>query len=737
MSDSRPKTVLVVGDWVVDENWTVAPDSSITSTEPLGISYRSIVGRSGSVHSLSGAGRVAHALHVEASKVNPATSNPQINLVGLGLWAKNDGKYLENLVASDASRKSNPYELNLTPSPDGARRVDRSGHETGVTMMNLADYYRTPKTGEEFGTTHAYQVFQSQPNGDLHLALRLDWERPTAPFSAAEKILAWELDPMRIPVLQNDLSKFKASIAAIVVKCLGKGVVSNALVELVRAVFPGTPWFVSSKQGSRANWLANLDKKTLRLLFLSSSSLASEEVVRWRAGNSLPSYEAAAFLSETLGKYHSRLVPNNSAIVAMPSPLSMLALYADASSKNKGFKKAFSVCPKNLENMTPRIGKASVLFGNLVADILLKQNQDFELTLELAAKRTYEWWLGEENRLMDEQQGANKPSRQPNGQLDYEIKVTPRRQSSREWRESRTGLGIVKRKDGQLCFDLWRGMSAVDGYVALTETRRAAASKLYKIVKSFAETQPPPERASSCLLMDAPGQGKSALVKGLAKPLDIELRLIDLSQMNERADLTNRLDSIVTDQAELKRRFLVFVDEVDSDKGRWFAQFLAPLESGYYVHGGNRFHIKPCVWVFAGSTVRPAAKGKARAATEEVPKLDDFKSRLTDGEINLSNPQGRAKGRQEEAEVRLERTYIAVSLLRDRFPGLRFVTKGVLLAFYQIDPLAEIRRIRHLVHQVQNVRDNAVLSRDVPFRIDNPVYAITDDDDTPVLICDR
>jgi hypothetical protein len=742
MSGLKPKTVLIVGDWVVDENWTVASDRSITSTEPLGIYYRSIVGRSGSVHSLSGAGRVARTLHErahkKASNVNMVKPNPPINLIGLGLWAKKDGEYFKNLVASDDSRKSNPYQL--TPSPIVTRPVEQSG-DAGVTLVNLADYYSKPQSGEEFGTTHAYQVFQSQPNGDLHLSLRLDWERPTAPFSADEKILAWELDPQKEPELRAYLSKL-GTVDAIVVKCLGKGVVSDALVKLIKGVFPGTPWFVSSKQGSRTNWLTNLkDDEALQLLFLSPSSLASEEVARWRAGNSLPSYEAFTFLSRTLKKYHSHLrSKNGGAIVAMPSQLSLFALYADPKDSSKSFKQVFSYGSTDLENMTPRIGKASVFFGNLVSDILLKP--DLKSALESAARRTYDWWRGEENRLLEEQSPAGVKSRpndqldRPNDQLDYHIKdynikVTLWDQSTQEWEESRTSLGIVKEND-KLYFDLWRGMSAVNGYVALTEARHSAASQLYTIVKSFAETQPPPERAASCLLMDAPGQGKSALVKGLANALKVEFRLIDLSQMSERADLNNRLDSIVTDQAESKRRFLVFVDEIDSDKGRWYGQFLAPLESGYYVHGGNRFHIKPCVWVFAGSTVRSATRDEETAVIAEPDKMADFKSRLTNGEIHLS----KLTKKTDEAQIRLERTYIAVSILRALFPGLRFVTPGVLSAFYRIDPSIGIRGIRHLMHRVTNVRDNAVLTRDVAFLHESGHSPSGVDDDTPVLIRD-
>lgn len=733
--DPRRRTVLVVGDWIVDENWTVAPERSITSTEPLGIHFRSIVGRQGSVHKLSGAGRVSHTLHHEISKLNQP-STEQIRMVGLGLWAENDTKYLEGLVASTANRYVNPYELSRAPYT----APDNSTDESNIALVNLAPYLKSQEKNE-FGTAHAYQVFQRQPNGDLHLALRLDWEYPTARFSSAEGNHSWQLEPDTSHELRQELMKHGPKLEAIVVKCLGKGVLSTDLVKLLTEVFPEVPWFVSTKQGRRAIWLKSLNKKTLRLLFLSSDPLTHESIVQWRAENSRPSYEAVSYLEEVLDEYHGFLDPNEGAIVAMPSPLSLFALYADTNTPKPRCFRTSSVFPKGRKEVAKRLGNASVVFGNLVADILLTNNP-FDSTLKLAAERTYEWRIGEEEQLAGEQQGP-EPNVNPADQFNYET-ADPWEECMLQWKESRRGLGIVRAAGGQLCFDLWRGMSAVHRYVALTRTRRSAASRLYGIVKSFAQAQPPPEEASSCLLMDAPGRGKSALVKALAEPLDMEFRLIDLSQMNDRDDLLNRFDGIVTDQAESKRRFLVFVDEIDSDGGRWYSQFLAPLESGYYVRGGNRFHIEPCVWVFAGSTRRDAAADNAKGT-----KLPDLKSRLTHGEIQLSNSQKKNEESHGQAEERLERVYIAVSLLRQLFPNLKYVTPGVLFAFYSITTSIEIRGIRHLVHQVKRIEGNAIYARNLSFLTDNPDLGkrlplkkafrseagITDvDDDTLVLI---
>lgn len=127
------------------------------------------------------------------------------------------------------------------------------------------------------------------------------------------------------------------------------------------------------------------------------------------------------------------------------------------------------------------------------------------------------------------------------------------------------------------------------------------------------------------------------------------------------------------------------------------------------MRGGNRFHIRPCVWIFAGSSKTEKVKVEGKEEDERVDKFDDFRSRLSDGEIQLSGSP------PEEALERLERVYVAVSFMRERFPDLRRVSAGVLFAFYRIDPSIEVRRIRHLVHKVQNVQENEMLMRNVSF----------------------
>lgn len=149
MSNSEPgpdlagaqlrRKVIVVGDWVLDENWTVAPHQSSTSTEPLEIHYRSVVPRDGGVYGFCGAGRVARVLDwmnrwkCDKGKAVRVDTGPQIDIVGLGLWAMGDQPYLQRLFVPDdfglaaEDQRTNPYRLapGLKDQDQGTRSAPR------------------------------------------------------------------------------------------------------------------------------------------------------------------------------------------------------------------------------------------------------------------------------------------------------------------------------------------------------------------------------------------------------------------------------------------------------------------------------------------------------------------------------------------------------------------------------------------------------------------------------------
>ena len=93
----------------------------------------------------------------------------------------------------------------------------------------------------------------------------------------------------------------------------------------------------------------------------------------------------------------------------------------------------------------------------------------------------------------------------------------------------------------------------------------------------------------------------------------------NITTMTRREDLLACFDQIVTTQSQPRDDpLLVFFDEINAylENHPVYHAFLAPLEDGYYLRGGIKFLIRPCIWLFAGTaaSVRNLCR-TARGAT--------------------------------------------------------------------------------------------------------------------------
>src|SRR5439155_14003870 len=89
------------------------------------------------------------------------------------------------------------------------------------------------------------------------------------------------------------------------------------------------------------------------------------------------------------------------------------------------------------------------------------------------------------------------------------------------------------------------------------------------------------------------------------------------------------------------------------------------------VDGGRKFRLEPCVWIFATSS----RNLEGFKATEQI---DTLISRLTRPPYCLSIEP---KNSNDVDQVRVEKVYLAVDMLRKHFPDVRFISEKVLKAF--------------------------------------------------------
>ena len=132
-------------------------------------------------------------------------------------------------------------------------------------------------------------------------------------------------------------------------------------------------------------------------------------------------------------------------------------------------------------------------------------------------------------------------------------------------------------------------------------------------------------------------------------------------------DLLYSFDQIASAQiGNRKETLLVFVDEINAKIGGQsvYETFLTPLEDGYYVRGGAKRFIHPCIWLFVGT----ASADEIRRDT----KGSDFTSRLSLEPVSINDvPEG------ELNYLYVENMYVGLSIARKLYPRLKKVHRNV------------------------------------------------------------
>src|SRR4030043_781677 len=116
--------VLVVGDWVIDENWIVTNFETETSTHIGKQHYRSLIDYLNSqIIGLCGAGNVARSLHgLSKSEIrNLPEFKKSLEVYGIGLWHPSDTKLIASLFSNVKISNQTPLNLSgMSPASQSA-----------------------------------------------------------------------------------------------------------------------------------------------------------------------------------------------------------------------------------------------------------------------------------------------------------------------------------------------------------------------------------------------------------------------------------------------------------------------------------------------------------------------------------------------------------------------------------------------------------------------------------------
>src|SRR5579864_194050 len=709
--ESKRKTVLVVGDWVVDEHWIVAHDRSTTASRRGQHHYHAVHEPTSSVAALCGAGIVASLLR--EARLQKEQESPQFNVHGIGAWAPGDQEALASMLSPGGLDGHNPFRSTTPPLV-----------ETTLPTVKLHNVC----ADLDAATTRVIRVYLEEGRTIRHL-YRLDWYKPPRPQSSNSLWLATEREVDEWWE-GADLADIRPDV--IVIKDLVKGVVSPALVKkLVSAYGRKTPhWYISSKAWhlerqkdsddewylSGDSWLAELTGQVIPLMLV--PAVAAERARHERSLNAWcvdarePSWHAMLVM-DALAKALSAGKKAPDIAVLAEHALFLRTLVGDECKLVARVEPGrYTGHVHNFEEFVPL---ASVFFSALIAHMEAGTGVTTAGDALADAITFTETWVAAEARRFTIP-GPWTPSKE---HRPLTVSATPPaageagRQSWRDWRheltdwrQARQGLGILEARHGvrtRPAIELRRAMTDVAGYICLVPDKRRAVRSLKRELRRFKDHFHGRKHGVSLLLEAEPGSGKTFLLDRIAEDLGMKLAKYNVAQWTTLSEVIASFDDIVSRQSEdADHPLIVFVDEINTqvEGSHVYQLFLDPLEQGTYISHGRRFSIRPCAWVFAGTGIEdghPETKGS------------DFKSRL-------SVPPLRFYWDDSEKNhdfSTLERVYVGAQNIIRIFPEVKSASEAVLRGFTLLPSTTSFRDQMRFVMEFEQKMDR-IHKRHVP-----------------------
>ncbi len=741
---SQARKILVIGDWVIDDNWLIGTHRSQTATN-IGLShYRSLNLPDNVVRRLSGAGQVATLLHAARGASAPESAEAY-QILGVGLWDPDDKDYLRAMFNPDCMAGRTPYrvtsdELRKDQLPSRVELVSIEGlfDKNRVRTVKQAGEARAAApspAGQEtssgqtedgdkprnFGTTRVFRSYQQEGPEQVQLS-RIDWE--LAPPYKQDGRPSWlrEEDLQRAESWAAALADHIGDVDAVVVKDIGKGVVSQVLFDALLGVrgagarLADKPWFISTRFWDPP-WLKRLADRKVNIKLVFYSEMATRQaaaVPTWVTTNGKVTQEAidaAGTTAEKLGPPAGRVL-----VAVNLLQLRTVALETAAERENWTCYVQPDLNP-NESKLGMDVGRPSMMFGVMTFGLLqgaenggVSPPMETKSLLEGVLSVTEKWTEDEFKALQaapvfpatPEPVGlrvvgtppdcrlavTRRPGEAPEG-LNQVGEITQFRAETavKKWKRAMEDLGVLQ--DGASRIDYlqgWRATAELQDYVCCDPSKRRTLASLRDAVARFNPKHA--RRPLTALLAARPGAGKSFLVQSLANTLQpLRVLSFNITTMTRREDLLACFDQIVTTQSQRgDERLLVFFDEINAclENHPVYHAFLAPLEDGYYLRGGIKFLIRPCIWLFAGT-----------AGRDEIckdSKGSDFISRLSFGEIDLTS-----RRKEDSRWQRIETVYLGVALVRNWHPDLRRVRYSVLQTLGDLKSDLSNRELRKFI----------------------------------------
>lgn len=676
------KRVLVVGDWIVDDNWVLGIQRSATSSRTGKNHYQAQHKDQSSVQAFCGAGRTAEVIH---QRRHEASGEHQI--IGLGIWNNEDTDLLRQMFLPGLTCGQTPFRLTVDVHKSPPPRID---------LVNLIKCFEiTGETIPSHGTARIIRIYQHTGTKVIN-SERIDWA--IYPQTKEDGGPAWIVKPGMLDPLKDRFGQ----VDVVVIKDLLKGVISRSSVQWLANNFAEAEWYVSTKAW-RPAWMPILQTVNLKLLVLPQiacrlATKKEDQLNSWLTSKGRPSKEALSQMGRILEDLDSNGMLR---VVALPEGLSCIAVQ-----KDRERERTTLILQPEAEPHTRSVSvsMASICFGALVTQ-LIDADPTLEELVEMALSFSNEWQDAEVKRF--ETPHDWNPASTPRLDLDEKrsfkgLQKLELGEEMKRWDAALKNLGFVTYTGPGTTSDrrieLWRSMTEIDGYVCCVPHVRRRLARFVKELKQLNDLRP--SHQVSCLLYAEPGSGKTHLARCVAAATQFRLLPFNITQMISHEDILDLFDTIIATHAQARNeQLMVFIDEFNAkiQNQHVYGTFLSPLEDGLYVRGGKTFTLPPCLWVFAGTDDITAIK--------TAPKGEDLISRLTLGQIDLRAAQHNMQY--------IQNVYLGVSLILNEFPDVRYITEKVLRIFKDMSGGVNVRQLRRFVKSFRYVQSGIVQANNV------------------------
>lgn len=460
--------VLVAGDWFVDENWVIAPHHSASSSHVGREHFRVVSPREAIVKDLCGCGLVARLLYEltryefkgrwlnlrqmregeeHISDAQAATMRKEFALIGIGKWNPDDTNILRHFIHANCttSGKANKATFSLS--------TEICEDDVDIELRHIED------DASDSATTRCVRTF-IRLSGRLTQTSRIDWE--PSPKSGGS---------LKLDNIKAALDNTNNPLHAVIVDDHLKGAVSAEFISFLRKYTDGgTRWFVRTKNAlasdisSWPDWMKAIDKP-LDLLVIGPETCCRDYAL---GGLLARRYHMAGHtfdLLEILMRRHGvdKDISGARNVILTSDRLEAVGLFEDQ--KQLVIAEACSERRKAYQ----RINWTTALFAGMCYEMITEHlgsgsiSREPQAILYEAVRHAYAH-CGMKAVELEEGQTHEAPDVRPDCWPSVQ----------RQWREAKTGLGIVSPASLQI----WRAATDLPGYVACIDEKREAIRRI-------------------------------------------------------------------------------------------------------------------------------------------------------------------------------------------------------------------------------------------------------------------